>query len=159
MECPGKCTVSSVAPPGVSGCIVAHLNKLRPRRRSFDVALSLLTCAQSLSKQAKTADVILMSHRDPYHSICSRKLEHMWCKQPTNSNGEYVASNDAGFSKAQDACKNGDEKLEVKGQCQMLMGLQADVYARREVSGTGTIIYSAFGGCMFILHGWTVTST
>lgn len=77
----------------------------------------------------------------------------MWCKQPTNSNGEYVASKDAGYSEALDACKNGDEKLEVKGQCQMLMGLQADVYARREVSVNRHYnLYSAFGGCMSILH-------
>ena len=83
---------------------------------------------------AKQADVILMSHRDPYHSICSRKMEHMWCKEPVDANGRYMSGKDPMYKEAVEQCKQGDEVLEVKGQCQVLMGLQAGVYAGREVS-------------------------
>ena len=31
---------------------------------------------------ANEADVVVMSHRDPFGSICSRKLETTWCKNP-----------------------------------------------------------------------------
>jgi hypothetical protein len=35
------------------------------------------------------ADVFLMSHRDPWHSLCSRKMEDMWCRNPKTE--AYVA--------------------------------------------------------------------
>ena len=82
---------------------------------------------------AKSADVVLMSHRDPYHSICSRKMERMWCKSDPFYNGRFVGNKDPLYDEAKEACFNGDEKMEVQVQCQLLMGLQADVYARREV--------------------------
>lgn len=90
-------------------------------------------CFKRLIKDvAKSADVLLMSHRDPYHSICSRKMERMWCKSPLIE-GKVIASKDPRYGQAVEDCKAGNERFEVKMQCQVLMGMQADVYARREV--------------------------
>lgn len=102
---------------------------------------------------AKSADVVLMSHRDPYHSICSRKMEHMWCKSDPFYNGRFVGNKDPLYDEAKEACFNGDEKMEVQGQCQLLMGLQADVYARREVRlifFTGRLFYIC--NCFCIIY-------
>ena len=76
--------------------------------------------------------MLLMSHRDPYHSICSRKMERMWCKSPLIE-GKVIAIKDPRYGQAVEDCKAGNERFEVKMQCQVLMGMQADVYARREV--------------------------
>lgn len=81
---------------------------------------------------AKEADVVLMSHRDPFYSICSRKMDSMWCKSDPFYEGRYINGKDPLYNQAKEACLKGDEKIEVKTQCQLLMGLQADVYARRE---------------------------
>jgi len=81
---------------------------------------------------AEKADVVLMSHRNPFYSICSRKLEKMWCKATPFYNGKYVKENDPLYNKAKRACLSGNEEEEVRTQCQFLMGLQADIYARRE---------------------------
>lgn len=82
---------------------------------------------------AQTAAVVLMSRRDPFYSVCSRKLMDVWCAMenqegPTN----WTAIN--GYKKK---CKTDPEmeKAESAKQCHILMRQQAAVYAAREGAG------------------------
>ena len=47
----------------------------------------------------------------------------------------FVTAKDPAYEAERNKCMAGDEKLESKSQCQLLMGMQADVYARREAAG------------------------
>ena len=63
-------------------------------------------------------------------------MEKQWCKTPY-TDGHFIISKDPSYDyEAERAkCNAGDDKMESKSQCQLLMGMQADVYARREAAG------------------------
>eukprot|EP00729_Bicosta_minor_P009726 gene9726-3043_t len=90
---------------------------------------------------AKEADVIIMSHRDPYETICSRRMSNdgqgnwrNWCKNPLHLR-KRTDENKEEWDAAVDACLEGNFYEETKDQCRTLLGLQAEVYARREAHG------------------------
>lgn len=92
--------------------------------------ISLLSRLQSAFKSILTyvhnsddscLSKVVMSHRDPYGSICSRKMEEgVWCKMPL-LNGRWVSKYDVErkldprWDAAHGACIQSDGINEVKG--------------------------------------------
>lgn len=82
-----------------------------------------------------TAEVVLMSHRDPLESLCSRKLMDQFCKsQPRDDKMDRVAW--------RAACLKGGivGQGETVRQCHRLMQMQAGIYNER-LAAKKTIAY------------------
>jgi len=82
---------------------------------------------------ANNAKVLLMSRRDPFYSVCSRKLMDVWCKRPP-SEGPVDRYAINAYNKK---CKNDPkvEKEETIKQCRALMKMQAGIYHARLSAG------------------------
>jgi len=83
---------------------------------------------------------LFMSHRDPFYSVCSRKLMDVWCAMDQTGRKGPVQWDEVYAFKAK--CK-ADPELEAKEttkQCRMLMTAQADIYYARQASN-GQVAY------------------
>merc|ERR1719162_129623 len=49
-----------------------------------------IICKDHVFKESikSTADTVLMSRRDPFESVCSRKMMDQWCKEPPKGSTE-----------------------------------------------------------------------
>lgn len=77
-------------------------------------------------------DIILMSRRDPYMSVCSRKLMGQWCKKPPEDGQKDTPEEVEKYAKA---CKTTSqmERIEAVSQCHELMKMQAAIYYERVI--------------------------
>lgn len=82
---------------------------------------------------------ILMSRRDPFYSVCSRKMMDMWCKMPPVKGRKVSQSEADDYNKR---CRAGGEpeRNETIAQCHDLMKMQASIYYERVALGK-TIAY------------------
>jgi len=82
---------------------------------------------------AKNAKVLLMSRRDPFYSVCSRKLMDVWCRMK-NTGGAVDWDAVKAYAKK---CKETPdiERQETIEQCRGLMKMQAQIYFAREEAG------------------------
>jgi len=82
----------------------------------------------------KNAKVLLMSRRDPYYSVCSRKLMDVWCRMKSRGPGPVDWDAIKAYAKK---CKETPEieKQEAIDQCRGLMKMQADIYFARQQAG------------------------
>jgi len=80
---------------------------------------------------AETTDLVLMSHRDPFESVCSRKIMDQFCKDAPKDKKSM------GVEEYHKQCKQSDAlmKKEAVVQCHMLMEMQRDIYTARGSSG------------------------
>lgn len=84
---------------------------------------------------ADNTQIILMSRRDPYHSVCSRKLMDIWCRVP-NARGKAGTDWDAvNAYKKRCLSDPGMESQEAIKQCRGLMEMQAAIYLERRKLG------------------------
>lgn len=102
------------------------------------------------AKIAEAADVVIMSHRDPYETICSRRMSNdgqgnwrNWCKKPNAINHlkQRTDENADEWDAAVKSCLDGNFYGETSEQCRILQGLQAEVYARVEAVAGKKIAY------------------
>jgi len=81
-------------------------------------------------------DIFLMSRRDVWESLCSRKMMGVWCKKPASRIELKTKEEKDGF---QAKCFRDKEleRQETVQQCHELMEMQADIYDKRYASGRG----------------------
>jgi len=84
---------------------------------------------------AKNSHVVLMTRRDPFYSVCSRKLMDVWCNLDQTGRKEKAEWPELNAYKKK--CKESPEleRPETMKQCKALMKMQADIYFEREVMG------------------------
>merc|ERR1712176_1504190 len=83
----------------------------------------------------ESTSVVLMSRRDPFYSVCSRKLMDVWCNMDQTHRKEKASWDEIYAYKKK--CKS-DPELEMPEtvkQCHALMEMQADIYFEREMKG------------------------
>jgi len=84
---------------------------------------------------ADNANTILMSHRDPWESVCSRKMMDMWCKDPPKELARKYQGAAAAEYKGKCLASDPMQRTEAVTQCAALMQMQASIYAKREGAG------------------------
>lgn len=89
---------------------------------------------------AKQATVTLMSRRDPWESVCSRRLADLWCR--IRQKGRKTQASLEEKAEYQKECLRNDtvQAWEAQNQCKDLMLMQANIYHERRIKG-GTIAY------------------
>lgn len=81
----------------------------------------------------KNVKVLLMSRRDPFYSVCSRKLMDVWCRMKSTGG---PTDWDAIKAYAKKCKETPDiERGETIQQCRLLMKMQADIYFARQQAG------------------------
>merc|ERR1712150_153087 len=85
---------------------------------------------------AKQATVVLSSRRDPWESVCSRKLQDLWCRYRPQPGQKKQASKQEKDEYQKECLRNKTmQALESQYQCQDLMIQQAGIYLARRQQG------------------------
>merc|ERR1712190_24150 len=76
-----------------------------------------------------------MSRRDPYESVCSRKLMGLWCRLRQEGRKQQASAQekDAYAKKCRE--EYDVQALEAQNQCKDLMRMQANIYHQRRYKG------------------------
>lgn len=84
---------------------------------------------------AEHTSIIVMSRRDPFSSVCSRKLMEQWCKIQVPKGGKSPSREESNVYARR--CKKDPvmERNETIRQCHELMKMQASIYYGREQAG------------------------
>jgi len=84
---------------------------------------------------AKAATVVISSRRDPWESVCSRKLQSLWCR--IRQKGRKTQASAEEKQEYQKECLRNKtvQALEAQYQCKDLMTQQANVYLGRREHG------------------------
>lgn len=89
---------------------------------------------------AQFATVALMSRRDPWESVCSRKLQKLWCRLRQQGRNRQASEQEKMQYQRQCYYNISVQAQEAQHQCKDLMTMQADIYHIRRAYG-GSIAY------------------
>lgn len=84
---------------------------------------------------AKEATVVLMSRRDPWESVCSRRLMDLWCRLRQKGRKKQASQEEKAEYKEECLRNHTMEALESQYQCKDLMLMQANIYLGRRQQG------------------------